>query len=184
MAEIGNSYNPRRDLLHGAIFYADDFLTHSVDPRFLNKVVQAFGSDQLNQGIEVDAVLTPALSGVAVGFRFSQMLDVPCIVARKEVGIANRGPLIRASVASYTGEKEIELLVSERQFAGVGSVLLVDDFISTGSALLGLLQICSQAGVEAELAAVVFAKPALGGRQKLASLGTRLWTYRELEIAQ
>lgn len=184
MAASDDLYKPRQDLLESVVFYADDFLTHSIDPRFLRKVTQSFDSSSFGRIPPVDAILTPAMSGIAVGVSFAASLDVPCIVARKEVGIACRGPLIHTSVVSYTGNSDVRLSVSERQFTGVRSVLLVDDFISTGSAFLGLLELCAKMGIRAERAAVVFAKPSLGGCQRLMSAGVEIWTYCDLEVTR
>lgn len=176
-----NQYALRQDLLDPAIFYADDLLTHSIDPDFLEDVTRSFASSGAGRAPAVDAVLTPAISGIPVGIAFAQLFDVRCIVARKEVGRACRGPFVRTSIISYTGEREVKLFVSERQFARVRSVLLVDDFISTGSACIGLLDLCNQVGVRADRAAAVFAKPSQGGCQRLTSEGTDVWAYRNVE---
>jgi xanthine phosphoribosyltransferase len=174
-------YALRQDLLDPAVFYADDLLTHSIDPDFIKDVTRSFASSGFARAPAVDAVLTAAISGIPVGVAFAQLLEVRCIVARKEVGRACRGPFVRTSVVSYTGEREVELSVSERQFAGVRSVLLADDFLSTGSACIGLLNLCNQVGVRADQAAVVFAKPSQGGCQRLTSEGTKVWAYRNIE---
>ena len=176
-----NLYALRQDLLDPTVFYADDLLTHSIDPGFLKEVTRSFASSGFGRVPAVDAILAPAISGIPVGVSFAHLLDIRCIVARKEVGIACRGPFIHTSAVSYTGKREVSLSVSERQFAGVRSVLLVDDFISTGSACIGLLNLCNQIGIRAERAAVVFAKPSQGGCQRLASEGTEVWAYRNIE---
>jgi adenine/guanine phosphoribosyltransferase-like PRPP-binding protein len=145
-----NLYAPRQDLLDLAVFYADDLLTHRIEPGFLADVTRSFASSGFRPASAVDAVLTAAISGIPVGVAFAQLLDVRCIVARKEAGAACRGPFVGTSVFSYTGKREVKLSASERQFAGVRSVLLVDDFISTGSACIGLLGLCKQVGVRAD----------------------------------
>ena len=60
-------------------------------------------------------------------------------------------------------------------------VLLIDDFLANGCALLGLKAICDEAGAEVKGAGIVIEKAYQGGGDKLRAQGVRVESLAMIE---
>ena len=177
--DFGGQGGVARDLIDPALYYADDLITHFVDVGFLREVATRY-LDAVTESRDVTGVVAPAVSGIPFGTILADELKVPLVVARKSFGIATRGEIKSADVESYTGETTQELGISARQLDRLGpSVLLADDFLATGAALTALHSVLADHG-EPVGAAVILAKPELGGVEALAARKCPVWTFADL----
>ena len=65
-------------------------------------------------------------------------------------------------------------MVSRNWLSDRDRVLIIDDFLATGAALIGLRQICEQAGAEVVGAAISIEKVFQGGGNRLRAEGMRI----------
>ena len=56
--------------------------------------------------------------------------------------------MFTSRVHSYTYDKDYDITLSKKYLGPSDKVLIIDDFMATGKAMHGLLDICSQAGAE------------------------------------
>lgn len=167
-----------RDLLVPEMYYADDVLTHYVDMSFLVGAVKELSVRHATEWNGVQTVVTPAVSGVAFASLLAAEMRCDLIIARKSFGVATRGRLATSDVRSYTGEVDVSIGVSSRQLSRAGNVLLADDFMSTGSALLGVVNLLRRSQIVG--AAVIFDKAQLGGSRSLGLEGIVTHSWRTL----
>ncbi|AUX08164.1 adenine phosphoribosyltransferase [Halalkaliarchaeum desulfuricum] len=91
---------------------------------------------------DVDKIVTPAAMGIHISTAVSLMTDIPLVVIRKrEYGLEGE-----VSLAKKTGYSESEMFINDVE-AG-DSVLVLDDVLSTGGTMKGILEALSDIGAE------------------------------------
>lgn len=112
-------------------------------------------------------ILTVATTGLVLALPMAKYLQVPVVYARKERNVVMADTYI-AAYSSKTVGKNRELLVSKSHLEEHDRVLIVDDFLSSGSSQEALLRIISQAGATAVGVGVLLEKVYDSGRQSLS----------------
>ncbi len=91
---------------------------------------------------DVDKIVTPAAMGIHISTGVSLMTDIPLVVIRKrEYGLEGE-----VSLTQQTGYSESEMFINDVH-AG-DSVLVLDDVLSTGGTMKGILDALSHIGAE------------------------------------
>ena len=75
---------------------------------------------------------------------------VPVVFAKKSKSINLDGEMYTAEVESFTRKNKNQVIVSKKFLNENDHVLLIDDFLANGCALLGLIQIVQSAGATVE----------------------------------
>lgn len=112
-------------------------------------------------------ILTVATTGLVIALPMAKYLNVPCVYARKERNIV-MADTFRAGYASKTVGKSRELLVSKCHLDEEDRVLVVDDFLSSGSSQEALLRIVAESGATAVGVGVLLEKVYESGRRALS----------------
>ena len=118
-------------------------------------------------------MLTVATTGLVAALPMSRHLSVPCVYARKQRNVV----MSSAHHAPYTSKTvgtNRELLVSKSHLDPDDRVLVVDDFLSSGSSQRALLRIISDAGAECVGVAVLVEKEYDRGRKSLSGYNVRV----------
>lgn len=130
---------------------------------------------RLFDGEKIDRVLTVEASGIAAAVFVALEFDVPLVFAKKaktkNIDPAN---VYVADVYSYTHGITNQIVIS-RDFLKAGErVLLIDDFLANGKAMLGLTDIVRQAGAEVVGIGVLVEKAYQRGEAELKERGYRV----------
>lgn len=112
-------------------------------------------------------ILTVATTGLVIAIPMAKYLQVPVVYARKERNIVMSNTW-QASYSSKTVGKNRELLVSKDHIDADDRVLVIDDFLSSGSSQEALLRIISDSGANAVGVGVLLEKAYDAGRQALS----------------
>jgi len=159
-------------VLDGNILKVDSFINHQIDPKLAFEIGKEFS--RRFQDIRIDKILTIETSGIAFAVCAGYHINVPVVFAKKQAGRNMSPDVYRGRVYSYTKETEYTISVS-RQFLFPGEkVLLIDDFLANGQAILGLMDIAGQARSEVAGVGIVIEKGFQPGSQILRSQGVRL----------
>lgn len=168
-AEVGN----------GDIIRVDMFLNHCMDVELLERVGKALA--KRFKGEKITKVLTVESSGIAVACFTALHLGVPAIYAKKfQTGYIDP-EVYTAEVHSFSMEKSYTIRVSKRYLDEDDRVLLVDDILASGQAILGLLEIVSRAGAEAVGVGVAIEKATKDGGEVLRRMGLRVESLVKVE---
>ena len=97
----------------------------------------------------------------------AKYLQVPVVYARKERSVV-MSDTFHATFSSKTMGKNRELLVSKNHIDADDRILIVDDFLSSGSSQEALLRIVAEAGATAVGVGVLMEKAYDAGRQALS----------------
>jgi xanthine phosphoribosyltransferase len=157
----------------GNILKVDSFLNHQLDINLFNEMGKEFR--RLYQDEKVTKILTLEASGIGIAAVTAQHFDnCPVIFAKKTKSKNLDGELLKTEVRSYTRGVTFEIQVAKRFFNKDDRVLLIDDFLATGQALIGLVEIIRQSGAELVGCGIIIEKGFQQGGELIRNMGVRL----------
>ena len=159
-------------VLPGGILKVDNFLNHQIDTALIWEMAREFY--RLFGGEGVTKVLTIEASGIAIAAMTGYVFSCPMVFAKKSKTKNISGRVWSAEVESFTHGNTSTVLVSKEYLQPGDRVLIVDDFLATGAALIGLKSLCEQAGAEVVGAGIAIEKVFQGGGEALRAAGLRV----------
>ena len=156
----------------GGILKVDSFLNHQIDPQLLFHMAEEL--NRLYAGENVNKILTVEASGIAIAAMTGYVMHCPLVFAKKSRTKNISENIWSAEVESFTHGGTNTIVVSKEYLGAGDRVLIVDDFLATGAALIGLVSICRQAGASVAGAGIAVEKTFQGGGEKLRASGLRV----------
>ncbi len=163
----------------GEILKVDSFLNHQLDVDLLNEIGKTLYEKYKDRGIT--RILTIEASGIAIACIAATYFHVPVVFAKKAKSKNLDGDLYSSVVHSYTYGKDYTVTLSKKFLTSSDKVLLVDDFLAVGKAMLGLLDICEQAGAEVAGIGIAIEKGFQPGGKTLREAGYDLTSLAIIE---
>ena len=161
------------------VLLVDSFLNHQVDVGLMKAVGEAFAEHF--SGKRLTRVVTIESSGIAPAAFTALSLNLPLVIMKKQTSRILTGDILQTTVRSFTKGTSYELTV-KRDFLEPGDrVLLIDDFLANGKALLGLMELVRMAGAETAGAAVAIEKGFQRGGDALRQGGMRVESLAIIE---
>ena len=148
------------------------FINHQVDTKLLDELGNYFS--QKFSG--VTKVLTIESSGIAFGVSVAYHYNyIPLVFAKKSKSkILDLNNLYTTKVDSFTKGVTNNVYVDKKYLSKGDKCLIVDDFLATGNAAIGLIDLCNQAEAEVVGVAIVIEKSFQGGRKRIEDLGIKV----------
>ena len=143
-------------IAEGNILKVDSFLNHQMDVAFFCEIGKEF--KRRFADCEITKILTIEASGIGIACIAAQYFDVPVVFAKKNKTKNISGEVYKSRVDSFTHDKHYDIIVSKEFLLPSDKVLLIDDFLANGSALLGLAELVSSAGATLVGAGIVIEK--------------------------
>ena len=156
----------------GNVLKVDSFLNHQMDIALMEKIGQEFKRRFAEKNIT--KVLTIEASGIGIAAFVAKEFGVPMVFAKKSKSINIDGEMLVAEVESFTHKNKNQVIVSKRFLTADDHLLIIDDFLANGCALMGLIQIASTAGASVEGLGIVIEKGFQNGGQIIRNLGYHL----------
>ena len=156
------------------VLKVDSFLNHQMDVPFLQAIGQAFR--QRFEGCPVDRILTIEASGIGIACLAAPAFGNPPVVFAKKNKTKNiAGDVYISQVESFTQSKRPYNIFVSKEFLHPGErVLLIDDFLANGCALMGLLELAQEAGATVEGIGIAVEKGFQQGGELIRSKGIQL----------
>ena len=153
----------------GDIIQVDMFLNHCLDIPLLENIGEALA--KRFKGARATKVLTAESSGIPVAIFTAQALGIPAVYAKKfQTGYIDPN-VYSTEIHSFSLEKSYTLRVSRKYLEEGDRVLLVDDLLASGQAILGLVDLTSKAGAEVVGIGVAIEKAMKDGGRVLRQMG-------------
>lgn len=130
----------------GNILKVDNFLNHQIDIDIIRQIAYEF--KRRFRGHQVTKVLTIEASGIAIATLLGDLYDVPVVFAKKGETANSTDDKYISHAYSFTHKKMNNVFVSKPYMNAGDKVLIVDDFLADGQAMLALIDIVNQAGAE------------------------------------
>ena len=159
-------------LLPGGILKVDNFLNHQMDPMLLLAMAKEW--KRLFDGEDVNKILTIEASGIAMAILAGLEFQCPVVFAKKSKTKNISDNLYQTEVPSFTHGNTNTVVVSKAYLGSEDRVLLIDDFLATGAALIGLKDLVEQAGATLVGAGAAIEKRFQGGGDALRAQGVRV----------
>lgn len=160
------------EILPGGILKVGSFLNQQIDTDFMMEMGEEIY--RLFRDEKITKILTIEASGITLAFAAASCFHVPTLFAKKNKSNNVSGEVYRAKVHSYTHGNDFFAVLSREYLSANDRVLLVDDFLATGEAFLGLIEICRQAGAEIVGCVAAVEKAFQEGESRLKSEGLRV----------
>ena len=156
----------------GGILKVDSFLNHQLDPQLLFEMARELR--RLYEGAGVNKILTIEASGIALAILTGYVFGCPVVFAKKSKTKNISDALYSVEVPSFTHGNVSTVVVSREYLGAQDRVLIVDDFLATGAALVGLKALVGQAGGSVVGAGIAIEKAFQGGGELLRAQGMRV----------
>jgi xanthine phosphoribosyltransferase len=150
------------------VLKVDSFLNHQVDAHLVFRIGQELASRFAD--VDVNKVVTAEISGIAPALATAHALNVPVVYARKTRPITMTGPVFVEVAPSHDKGADAFLMVAA-EFLGPGDrVLVIDDFLASGSTIDALVRLVEHAGATLAGIGAVIEKRFEHGREAFAHL--------------
>ena len=159
-------------VLKGNILKVDNFLNHQIDVMFMCDLGKEF--KRLYENSRITKILTIEASGIGVAWLTAQYFEGPVVVAKKSKSSNISNDVYSSRVESYTHGTVNNILVSKQYLHSDDVVLIIDDFLATGNALVGLIDIVESAGAKVAGCGIVIEKAYQNGGDLLRAKGYRV----------
>lgn len=156
-------------VLNNRVLKVDSFLNHQIDPKLFVAMGKEIAARFKDKGIQ--RIVTIEASGIAVALPVAIEMDVPLVFARKKKSILMTDDVYNSVVYSYTKEENYDVTISKRFLPEGEKVLIIDDFLASGEAAMGLCKLVESAGDTVEGIAIVIEKSFQPGRERLERAG-------------
>ena len=157
----------------GNVLKVDRFLNHQMDIHLFEEIGKEFYRRFSDAG--VNKILTIEASGIGIACIAAQHFNnCPVIFAKKTLSKNLDGEMFVTQVKSYTKGVTYDVMVSEKYLGKGDKVLIIDDFLANGCALMGLIDIVKQSGAELAGAGIVIEKGFQVGGKTIRDMGVKL----------
>lgn len=153
------------------IVKVDHFINHMLDTKLVVDIGKEFAArfDGVTKIVTIEASGIPFALSTAVA-----MGNIPIVFARKRESLITGDKVLSSQVYSFTKEQNFTIQIDQEFIRETDRVLIIDDFLATGSAAMGLVDIVRQAGAGVIGFGAVIEKGTLQGRELLEARGIRV----------
>lgn len=166
-------------VLPGHILKVGSFLNHQLDVDFLMEMGKEI--HRLFKDEKVTKILTIETSGIPIAVGAAADMHIPVVFAKKNKTGNLSGELYSTVVHSYTHSTDYNVVVSKDFLNSNDNVLIIDDFLANGKALLGLIDLVGQAGASVAGCAIAIEKGFQNGGDSLRQKGIRVESLAIIE---
>lgn len=153
----------------GNILKVDSFLNHQMDPALFAEMGKEW--KRRFAGKNINKILTVEASGIGIAVVVAQEFGCPVVFAKKSKSLNINAEVYTAEVESFT-HKNINTIMVSQQFLGPEDhLLIIDDFLANGAALMGLVAVAKQAGATVEGIGIAVEKGYQQGGQIIRNMG-------------
>ena len=133
-------------VLPGHILKVGSFLNHQLDVDFIMEMGKE--TARLFENEKITKILTIESSGIAIAMGAAAHMHVPVVFAKKNKTSNVSGDVYKTVVHSYTHNTDYTVVVSRDYLKPDDTILIIDDFLANGKALIGLIDIINQSGAK------------------------------------
>jgi xanthine phosphoribosyltransferase len=154
------------------VLKVDKFLNHQMDVELFTEIGKEF--QRLFEGEKITKILTIEASGIGIACVAAQCFGVPVLFAKKNKTKNIAGDVYTSKVESFTHGRVYDIIVSREFLRPEDRVLLIDDFLANGAALMGLITLVREAGATLIGAGICIEKAFQPGGQRIREMGVRV----------
>lgn len=128
----------------GNVLKVDSFINHQMDIKLFEEMAKEW--KRLFADKKINKILTIEASGIGIAAIVAREFDVPVVFAKKSKSINLDDNNFSTKIQSFTHSKIYDVIVSKKFLSPEDHILIIDDFLANGCALLGLTNLVESAG--------------------------------------
>lgn len=132
----------------GNVLKVDSFINHQMDIGLFEEMAKEW--KRLFADKKINKILTIEASGIGIAAIVAREFDVPAVFAKKSKSINLDDNNFSTKIQSFTHGKVYDVIVSKKFLSPEDHILVIDDFLANGCALLGLTELVESAGATVE----------------------------------
>ena len=156
----------------GNILKVDAFLNHQMDVALFDEMGKEF--KRLFAGRPINKILTIEASGIGIACVVAQSFHVPVVFAKKAKSLNIDGEVFTSKVESFTHKRVYDIIVSKKYLSPDDHVLVIDDFLANGCAVMGLIELINASGATLEGVGIAIEKGFQSGGAMIREKGIHL----------
>jgi len=156
----------------GNVLKVDSFLNHQLDISLFEQMGAEF--KKRFEKDQVTKILTIEASGIAIACIAARYFNVPVVFAKKTQTKNIAGDVYTSKVESFTHGKVYDIIVSKDFLKPEDRVLIIDDFLANGKALIGLMKLIEESGAKLVGAGIAIEKGFQEGGKLIREKGVKL----------
>lgn len=156
----------------GNVLKVDNFINHQMDIQLFEDMAKEW--KRLFDGKPINKVLTIEASGIGIAAIVAKEFGVPVVFAKKSMSVNLDGNNFVTHIKSFTHNKVYEVIVSKKYLSPDDHILIIDDFLANGCALMGLLELIKAAGATTEGIGIAIEKGYQIGGKLIRDMGIQL----------
>ena len=132
----------------GTVLKVDSFINHQMDIKLFEEMAKEW--KRLFADKKINKILTIEASGIGIAAIVAREFNVPVVFAKKSKSINLDDNNFSTKIQSFTHSKIYDVIVSKKFLSPEDHILIIDDFLANGCALLGLTDLVESAGATVE----------------------------------
>lgn len=156
----------------GNVLKVDSFLNHQMDINLFAQMAKEW--KRRFAGKHINKILTIEASGIGIAAIVAAEFQVPVVFAKKAKSINLDNDNYCTKIQSYTHGNMYDVIVSKKFLTKEDHVLIIDDFLANGCALMGLLELTQKAGATVEGIGIAIEKGFQKGGREIREKGIQL----------
>lgn len=164
----------RRDgiVREGNVLKVDSFLNHQMDVTLFEEMAKEW--KRLFSGKQINKILTIEASGIGIAAIAAREFGVPVVFAKKSMSINLDHNNYTTRIQSFTHGRVYDVILSKKFLSAEDHVLIIDDFLANGCALMGLMELTKEAGATVEGIGIAIEKGFQEGGRLIRDMGIQL----------
>ena len=163
----------------GEVLKVDSFINHQMDVELFREMAREW--KRLFAGKPINKVMTIEASGIGIAAIVAAEFGVPVVFAKKSMSVNLDKDNYETRIQSFTHKKIYEVIVSKKFLTPDDHLLIVDDFLANGCALMGLLELAQEAGATVEGIGIAIEKGFQTGGALIRGKGIQLESLAIIE---
>lgn len=152
------------------VLRVDSFLNHQIDVNLYDKIADAFYEKYKDKPI--NKIVTIEASGIGLAVVTAQRFNNCHVVFTKKGNSAiTDNDFYTTKIHSFTKNTDYMGQISRKYLNEEDHVLIVDDFLANGEAVMGMIDLCKQAHATVEGIGIVVEKGFQQGRKRIEEAG-------------
>lgn len=156
----------------GNVLKVDSFINHQMDIHLFEEMAKEW--KRLFAGKQINKILTIEASGIGIAAVAAREFGVPVVFAKKSHSINLDHDNYCTKIQSFTHGRVYDVIVSKKFLTKEDHVLIIDDFLANGCALMGLIELVEDAGATVEGIGIAVEKGFQRGGEIIRKKGIQL----------
>ena len=179
MQQLKDAIRTKGKAVSQDVLLVDSFLNHQVDVQLMKAIGEAFAEYFSDR--KFTRVVTIESSGIAPASFTALALGLPLVVMKKQTSKIMKEGLLKTTVRSFTKGIDYELTVKAEYLTAEDHILFIDDFLASGEAAFGVLELAKQAGASVDGIGIVIEKAFQSGHQRLVEAGMDVYSLARVK---